>query len=96
MNNEDTSIDSTHTAFTSTRNIYHLDEVEVELATIHSVKGETHIATLYLETYYDKQHEGDRLKKQLEGKPIKKSPGIRICEASKMARSEERRVGKEC
>ncbi|MFZ3167830.1 MAG: UvrD-helicase domain-containing protein [Candidatus Methanoperedens sp.] len=36
-------------------NIY-CDEsnIDVEVATVHSVKGETHTATLYLETYYDK------------------------------------------
>jgi hypothetical protein len=28
------------------------DEVSIEFATVHSVKGETHTATLYLETFY--------------------------------------------
>ncbi len=32
-------------------NLYEKDGVTVEIATVHSVKGETHTATLYLETY---------------------------------------------
>lgn len=40
--------------------------IEVEIGTIHSVKGETHIATLYLETYYQgrEAYESKRLSKQ--------------------------------
>lgn len=66
-------------------NIYRSEDVEVELATVHSVKGETHIATLYLETCYYGKHEGERLSDQLKGKPIPKSSGIRISESLKMA-----------
>ncbi|HYG40075.1 MAG TPA: UvrD-helicase domain-containing protein [Cytophagales bacterium] len=40
---------------------------EVHLGTIHSVKGETHTSTLYLETYYNKQHESERLIEFLKG-----------------------------
>ncbi len=32
----------------------HLKHIPVEIATVHSVKGETHSATLYLETFYYK------------------------------------------
>ena len=32
-------------------NLYEKDGIAVEIATVHSVKGETHTATLYLETY---------------------------------------------
>ncbi|MGL5013711.1 MAG: UvrD-helicase domain-containing protein [Bacteroidales bacterium] len=66
-------------------NIYRWNDIEVELATVHSVKGETHIATLYLETIYQRQHEGNRLEKQLKGKPISKSAGVYEKEALKMA-----------
>ena len=31
-------------------NIYK-DDMEIEIATVHAVKGETHAATLYLETF---------------------------------------------
>lgn len=66
-------------------NRYRFGDVEVELATVHSVKGETHIATLYLETCYYGKHEGERLSDQLKGIPILKSPGTHISESLKMA-----------
>lgn len=66
-------------------NIYRWNDVEVELATLHSVKGETHIATLYLETIYQSKHEGNRLEKQLKGNPISNSAGVYDKEALKMA-----------
>ncbi|WP_214044218.1 UvrD-helicase domain-containing protein [Methanomethylovorans sp.] len=34
--------------------------LEIEIATVHSVKGETHSATLYLETYYNKYYDVQR------------------------------------
>lgn len=51
------------------KNIYyseqeHLKHIPVEVGTVHSVKGETHRATLYLETFYHKscgQHLIDQL-----------------------------------
>lgn len=48
-------------------NIYKEGDVEIEVATVHSVKGETHAATLYLETYYNKHYESERLKEQFKG-----------------------------
>ena len=48
-------------------NIYHGDKIDIEVATVHSVKGETHAATLYLETFYDRHHESDRLSEQFKG-----------------------------
>lgn len=44
----------------------HLKHIPVEIGTIHSVKGETHRATLYLETFYHKRC-GDYLIDQLKG-----------------------------
>lgn len=46
------------------QNIYKEGDVEIEVATVHSVKGETHAATLYLETMYyayESQHFGKQL-----------------------------------
>ena len=51
------------------QNIYKEDDVEIEVATIHSVKGETHIATLYMETSYQGEHEGNRIIDQIVGNP---------------------------
>lgn len=50
-------------------NIFVSDGVEVAVQTVHSVKGETHVATLYMETsYHGKcESESERLDKQLEG-----------------------------
>lgn len=55
------------------KNIYHpvqkhLNHILVEVGTVHSVKGETHLATLYLETFYRKSC-GQHLIDQLLGKP---------------------------
>ena len=35
-------------------NVYKEDDIEIEVSTVHSVKGETHAATLYLETFYNR------------------------------------------
>jgi len=48
-------------------NIYKERDIEIEVATVHSVKGETHAATLYLETFYNKYYESERLKEQFKG-----------------------------
>jgi DNA helicase II / ATP-dependent DNA helicase PcrA len=44
-------------------NVYRCPEtgIEVKVGTVHSAKGETHLATLYLETFYNKKYESDRL-----------------------------------
>ena len=51
------------------KNMYTLDEIDIEVATIHSVKGETHVATLYLETFYEGAHESERIREQFKGTP---------------------------
>ena len=48
-------------------NIYKEDDIEIEIATVHAVKGETHAATLYLETFFNKYYESERLKEQFKG-----------------------------
>ena len=51
------------------RNVYKNENAEIEIATIHSVKGETHIATLYMETAYKNKCESQRIGDQLCGIP---------------------------
>lgn len=51
------------------RNVYKNDNAEIEIATIHSVKGETHIATLYMETAYKDKYESQRIGDQMCGIP---------------------------
>lgn len=48
-------------------NIYEEDGLKIEVTTIHAVKGQTHTATLYLETYYQRKYESERLKNQFKG-----------------------------
>lgn len=54
---------------TEHRNVYHGDngKIDIEVSTVHAVKGETHAATLYLETFYNRHHESDRLAEQFKG-----------------------------
>lgn len=56
------------------KNIYKEDDVEIEVATVHSVKGETHAATLYLETMYY-AYESEHFGKQLCGEVYQKRHG---------------------
>lgn len=66
-------------------NIFKDGNIEVELATVHSVKGETHAATLYLETKYYK-YESEHFGEQLCGVPYQtRKGGIRIKSALKVA-----------
>lgn len=59
--------ESTSNAVVNKGNIFHSDCIDIEVATVHSVKGETHASTLYLETYYNKRHESERLAEQFKG-----------------------------
>lgn len=43
-------------------NYYDENSFRVEIASVHSVKGQTHCATLYLESYYKSKYESERLK----------------------------------
>jgi superfamily I DNA/RNA helicase len=76
----------------STQNIYTHPESEysdlaVNIGTIHSAKGETHTATLYLETDYYSQRETDRIIEQMKGTVYENSDPedeVRIKETLKM------------
>lgn len=60
-------------------NIFHDEEndIDIEITTVHAVKGETHVSTLYLETFYNKKHESERLSAQFQGTPYtEKTPDI--------------------
>jgi hypothetical protein len=48
-------------------NVYHDGDIEINIGTVHSVKGETHTATLYLETDYQKVSDSIRLLPFLKG-----------------------------
>jgi len=62
------------------------DGILIEVGTVHSVKGQTHTATLYLETYYDKKVDSQRLIEFLKGKyPKSESQKVRHMENLKIA-----------
>jgi hypothetical protein len=50
-----------------TTNHYKEEGLEIEITSVHSVKGQTHCATLYLESYYHSNYESDRLANQFLG-----------------------------
>lgn len=51
----------------STVNVYKGNGIEIKVDTVHSVKGETHVATLYMETFYHTGHESKHLWNQFLG-----------------------------
>lgn len=53
----------------SANNIFRYNDVEIEVGTVHSVKGETHVATLYMETSFHEKCESEYFGAQLEGLP---------------------------
>jgi len=48
-------------------NIYEINNIKIEIGTVHSAKGQTHTATLYLETYYQGKYESEYLKDAISG-----------------------------
>lgn len=74
-------------------NIYEEDGIRIEVSTIHAVKGQTHTATLYMETYYQqdgrgenaKSYESQRLIEQIKGNKIEKDMKDRARQSAKMA-----------
>jgi DNA helicase-2/ATP-dependent DNA helicase PcrA len=74
----------------TSNNIYKYEinkNLKVDVGTIHSAKGETHAATLYLETWYQGKHESEYIMDQLTGKAFipPKTGGTHLKEALKMA-----------
>ena len=71
-------------------NIYQcpITDIKVHVGTIHSAKGETHTATLYLESYYHndggKSYESQRLKDQFKGVPLSPRAGKRVKQSARM------------
>jgi len=80
--------------YAEAQNIYEKDGYSVEVGTIHSIKGETHAATLYMETYYQNDirkrgeyisYESQRLKEFFKGNVATGNEGNRVKESLKMA-----------
>ena len=68
-------------------NLYTEGDINIEIATVHSVKGQTHCATLYLESFFykdgTKSYESERLKEAFLGNVIQ-SPAKRVQQSLKM------------
>ncbi|MNE18833.1 hypothetical protein D3C80_1118910 [compost metagenome] len=77
----------------TTTNHYKEDGLEIEITSVHAVKGQTHCATLYLESYFQKDgnganaksYESQRLAQQFLGMQIQSNVGNRIKQSAKMA-----------
>jgi len=71
-------------------NIYEYNDesgtkIPIKINTIHGEKGETHTATLYLETYYNKKYDSERIKEQLEGNLLNEAEKGEKIMATKLA-----------
>lgn len=74
-------------------NYFTQDDLEIEITSVHAVKGQTHCATLYLESYYQKDgsgtnaksYESQRLKNQFLGTKLQSNVGDRVKQSAKMA-----------
>lgn len=74
-------------------NTFDSDGINIEIGTVHSAKGQTHTATLYLETYFQNDgnganaisYESQRLANQLLGNQISSTVGKRVKQSTKMA-----------
>jgi len=64
-------------------NKFRLDGLEAEITTVHAAKGQTHSATLYLESCYYGFHESERLSDQFLGTPFADNR-VRHKESAKM------------
>jgi len=69
----------------SSNNIFQYDNFNIEVGTIHSIKGETHTATLYMETFYQGKHESQRLKEFFKGNFIIGDEKPHVKQSLKMA-----------
>lgn len=71
ISNDTTSITVDHPEVTETTNQYKVEGLDIEVTSVHAVKGQTHCATLYLESSYYSKHESERLTNQFLGEKFK-------------------------
>lgn len=73
-------------------NTYFYADIKVEVTSVHAVKGQTHSATLYLESYFNKDgsgenaksYESQRLASQFLGEHLKNNVRDRVKQSAKM------------
>lgn len=93
INTDNTEIPAENTKTLAPTNHYKEDGLEIEITSVHAVKGQTHCATLYLESYFQKDgnganaksYESQRLKDQFLGTQIQSTVSDRIKQSAKMA-----------
>lgn len=93
INNDIAEVPSENTEILTPTNHYKEDGLVIEITSVHAVKGQTHCATLYLESYFQKDgnganaksYESQRLKDQFLGSQIQSTVGDRIKQSAKMA-----------
>ncbi len=93
INNDTTGVSFVNNESTEVTNHYKQDGLEIEITSVHAVKGQTHCATLYLESYFQKDgsglnaksYESQRLANQFKGARIGANVGTRIQQSAKMA-----------
>lgn len=61
------------------------DSISIDIGTVHSIKGQTHTCTLYLESFYQSHYESTRLAAQLKGGPMPASANSYFRQSAKMA-----------
>jgi len=71
INNENAEIPVENAEILAPTNYYKADGLEIEITSVHAVKGQTHCATLYLESCYYSNHESGRLSAQFLGENFK-------------------------
>lgn len=67
INNDIVEISAKNTETLTSTNHYKEEGLEIEITSVHAVKGQTHCATLYLESCYQGKHESERLSTQFLG-----------------------------
>lgn len=89
INNYNPEIPVENAEITISTNHYKEEGLEIEITSVHAVKGQTHCATLYLESYYyndgGKSYESQRLAQQFLGNPVQANAGNRVKQSAKMA-----------
>ena len=93
IKNDNTETPTGGTEELAITNHYKEDGLEIEITSVHAVKGQTHCATLYLESYFQKDgsganaksYESQRLAQQFLGNIIQVNVGDRVKQSAKMA-----------
>lgn len=63
----------------------HNDSINIDIGTVHSIKGQTHTCTLYLESFYQSSYESTRLAVPLKGGVLPPGANSYVRQSMKMA-----------